>query len=316
MQTMATVSRREWLTTVPLTVGAGLTVTEPGPAADAPKEAPFRLGLNTSTISGQKLSLIEEIEITARAGFQAIEPWIRELDEYAKKGGSLKDIGKRIKDNGLTVESSIGFFEWIVDDEERRKKGLEEAKRNMDMVAQIGGKRIAAPPVGATKQADLNLLKAAERYRALLEIGEKIGVVPQVELWGSSRSLGRLGECALVAMESGHPQACILMDVYHLYKGGSALSGLKLLQGSALHVIHLNDYPANPPRAEITDAHRVFPGDGVAPLKSLLRDLRSIGFKGTLSLELFNRDYWQKDALTIARAGLEKMRSVVRSSTE
>ena len=81
-----------------------------------------------------------------------------------------------------------------------------------------------------------------------------------------------------------------------------------------MHVFHLNDYPADPPRAEITDAHRVYPGDGVAPLPDILRTLRDIGFRGMLSLELFNRDYWQQDALAVARTGLEKMKAVVRKS--
>ena len=41
----------------------------------------------------------------------------------------------------------------------------------------------------------------------------------------------------------------------------------------------------------IADADRVYPGDGVAPIKQILRDLRAIGFRGMLSLELFNREY-------------------------
>jgi 2-keto-myo-inositol isomerase len=150
----------------------------------------------------------------------------------------------------------------------------------------------------------------------LLEIGDKIGVTPQVELWGFSRSLNRLGETALVAIESGHPRACILADVYHLYKGASEFGGLRVLNGAAMHTFHLNDYPAKPPRGEITDAHRVYPGDGTAPLARSLRDLREAGFRGVISLELFNRDYWKQDALTVLRAGLGKMRTVVRASLE
>src|SRR5262249_29180375 len=157
-----------------------------------------------------------------------------------------------------SVESSIGFCEWIVDDAARRKKGLEAARRSMDLVQQLGGKRMAAPPVGATNQADLNLLKAAERYRALLELGDRIGIIPQAEVWGFSKSLTRLGDTALVAIESGHPKACILADVYHLYKGGSGFTGLKLLGAAALQIFHMNDYPAQPSRASITDAHRVY----------------------------------------------------------
>jgi 2-keto-myo-inositol isomerase len=310
-------TRREWLTRTPAlaaATAAGCCPSGAVGAADAAPAEPFDYCLNTSTISGQKLDLVEVVEIAAKAGYRAIEPWVREIDQYVKTGRSLKELGKRIQDRGLRVESVIGFFEWIVDDDQRRTKGLEEARRNMELVQRIGGKRLAAPPVGATKQTDLNLQRAAERYRVLLEIGAKIGVVPQVELWGHSQSLSRLGEVALVAMESGHPQACILADVYHLYKGGSSVNGLGLLGPAAMYVLHFNDYPTQPSRADITDAQRVYPGDGVAPLKDILRTLRRIGFRGVLSLELFNREFWKQDALLVARTGLEKMQRIVRSS--
>ncbi len=86
--------------------------------------AEFHYSLNTSTIRGQKLSLIEEIDIAAQAGYHAIEPWIAEIQTYVERGGSLPDLKKRIADVGLTVESSIGFAEWIVDDESPADEGL------------------------------------------------------------------------------------------------------------------------------------------------------------------------------------------------
>jgi len=313
---MNTLSRRDWLATTSGVIGAlGLGTHAAAQAVDKNPATSFRYCLNTSTIYGQKLPITEEVDLAAKVGYQAIEPWIRELDQYVSSGGSLKDLGKRIKDAGLVVPSAIGFAEWIVDDDARRQKGLEEARRSMDLVQQIGGTRLAAPPVGATNQTDLNLLQAADRYRVLLEIGVKTGVIPQVEVWGFSKSLSRVGETALVALECGRPEACILPDVYHLYKGGSDFTGLKLLAGTSFHMLHLNDYPGRLSRAEITDAHRVYPGDGVAPLTELLRDVRRMGFRGFLSLELFNRDYWKQDAALVARTGLEKMKAAVAKST-
>jgi len=308
-------SRRELLGGATAALGAALAGALPIRAANDKKE-PFMYMLNTSTIQGQKLSLVEEIEIAARCGYQAIEPWIRELDQYVKGGGSLKDMGKRVTDAGLTVESSIGFAEWIVDDDARRKKGLEQSKRDMDMVRQIGGKRLAAPPAGATDRTDISLLKIAERYAELFDAGARIGVTPMVELWGFSKTLSRLGEAMMVAMESGRSGACVLADIYHLYKGGSGFTGLHLVGAPALQVIHVNDYPATPPRAEITDAFRVYPGDGVAPLKEVFHDLHGLGFRGFLSLELFNHEYWKHDALLVARTGLEKLKVVVHASLE
>jgi sugar phosphate isomerase/epimerase len=234
-----------------------------------------------------------------------------DLHGYVQGGGSVTDLRKRIADHGLVVASAIGFAEWIVDDDQRRAAGLETAKKDMSLIAAIGGTHIAAPPAGATKETNLNLHSAAERYRALLDLGDSLGVIPQIEVWGFSTTLSKLGETALVALESQHAKACMLLDIYHLHKGGSGFTCLPLLAGSALHCFHMNDYPADPPRQSIKDADRVYPGDGIAPLTQTLQGLFATGFRGTLSLELFNPEYWKQDAMLVARTGLEKMKESV-----
>lgn len=311
------ISRRRAVTQTGIWVGAALAsgarpvvAAESGRAEAKPRPG-FLYCLNTATIRGQKLGIVKEIEVTAQAGYQAIEPWVGAIEEYQKGGGSLPELKQRIADLGLTVESAIGFPQWIAEDDAKRAQGLERAKFEMDLIAKIGGTRLAAPPSGATDLPKLDLLKAAERYRALLEAGDQIGVVPQLELWGFSKNLNRLGECMCVAIEASHPRACVIGDVYHIYKGGSDASGLRLLSRNAMPVLHMNDYPADPPREKIDDSHRVFPGDGVAPVTAILRTLHDLGGQTVLSLELFNRKYWGLDALEIARAGLEKMKSAV-----
>ena len=292
---------------------APVSAAEPS-ATDRSAGDRFGFCLNTSTISGANLTIVEQIDVASKAGYGAIEPWVRDIDEYAKKGGSLKDLAKRIADAGLAVPDAIAFSPWIIDDDAQRAKGLEAMKRDMETVAQIGGRRIAAPPVGATDIANLDLRKAAERYRDLLELGQEAGVQPLLELWGFSKALSRLGEVAYVTIESGRPDASMLLDIYHLHKGGSGFTGLRQINGAALHIIHMNDFPASPDREHITDAHRVYPGDGVAPLRQILQDLRDSQFRGFLSLELFNREYWKQSPMKVAKTGLEKMREVVRSS--
>jgi len=308
-------SRRAVLGSAGLAAGAALANIAAAKTPAEPPAEPFRFSLNTATIRGHKLAIAEEIEIAAKAGYTAIEPWISKIHEYTKSGGSLDDLRKRIADLGLTVESCIAFSTWIVDDPAERAKGLEQARRDMDALAQIGAKRIAAPPAGATREPGLDLLKAAERYHTLLELGDEIGVRPQLEHWAFSKNLSRLGEAMFVAAESGHPKACILADAYHIYKAGSDHHGLKLLSPHATPVFHINDYPADPPRDKITDRNRVYPGDGIAPLTQILRDLAAYGSTTVLSLELFNPEYWKSDdALTVAKTGLEKTKAVVKTA--
>jgi len=288
---------------------SGRLATAESHTARSPAGEPFPFCFNTATIMGQKRSLQEEAEIAAKAGYRGFEPWVGKIDEYAKKGGSLPDMKKRIADLGLSVEDAIGFADWINDDDAKRAKGLEAMKHDMDLVAQIGGKRIAAPPVGAY-QTPMALAKVADRYQKLLDLGRQMGVVPQLELWGGAKTLCRLGEAAYVITEAAHPDACALLDIFHIYRGGSDFAGLRMFNGAAMHVLHMNDYPADPPRDKITDAERIYPGDGVAPTVQILRDLHAAGFRGMLSLELFNRKLWQEDPLAVARTGLEKMKAV------
>ena len=195
-------------------------------------------------------------------------------------------------------------------------EALEEAKRDMEMLKAIGGTRIAAPPVGA-HQADsptIDLLAAAERFRALQDIGDQSGILPQLEVWGFSKNLSRIGEVMFVAGESGHPQACLLLDIYHIFRGGSDFNALNLLSDDAVQVFHVNDYPATPPRTELNDSHRVYTGDGIAPMSQILNAIGSRGRSVTLSLELFNKDYWKQDALEVAKTGLAKMKATVEAA--
>lgn len=277
-----------------------------------------RFALNTSTIRGQELSITEQVDVVAKAGYDGVEPWIRDIDQYVADGGNLQDLGKRIADAGLTVDSAIGFANWISDDDNERRSGLEQARKDMNTVRAIGGTRVAAPPVGAHRGDSQSppLEVIAERYRALLDVGQQEGVTAQLELWGFSPTLSKLSELAYVATGAGHRDACVLPDFYHIYKGGNDFASLGMIEASRMHCFHINDYPADPPRDKISDADRVFPGDGVCPLPELIAELIDHGFRGTFSLELFNREYWQRDALEVAREGLQKSQDVVAAAFE
>lgn len=320
---MSNLTRRQWMGVAACTtVAGGLVAGGLGAKAVGAAEAAAAAGsgklsdrvrycLNTSTVRGHKLSVPAQVDLAAKAGYDAIEPWIGDLRRFRDDGGDLAELAAQLKDAGLAVESAIGFAQWIVDDPQQRQAGLAEARRDMELLAAIGGKRLAAPPIGAHREAGPSLPVIAERYRALLEVGAEVGVVPQLELWGFSPTLSRLGELAYVAVEAGHPDACVLPDVYHIYKGGSDFAGLAMIEAARMHVFHMNDYPADPSREKIGDSDRVFPGDGVAPLDAILGTLRDHGFAGALSLELFNPEYWQRPAGEVAREGLAKMKAAV-----
>ena len=292
---------------IPLTTCSANAVNRP---------AQFRYCLNTSTIRGQGLGLVKNIEIAAEAGYDGVELWIDDVKAYLSAGGSLSELRNIIHSGSLSIEGAIGFAPWITDDPEVRQKGLVRMEEEMEMMAGLECRRIAAPPAGFHQRPDLDLLEAGARYRKLLDLGRKTGVMPQLEFWGASMSLNHLGQALMIAAAADDPDVKILADVFHLFRGGSGFNGLKMIQGNVLEIFHMNDYPGTIPRLEQTDADRVYPGDGVAPVRQILSDLDKMGGVKVLSLELFNREYWKRDALDVAATGLRKMKGLVASSVD
>lgn len=306
-----TMHRRDILKTVAAT--AGLTLLGPvGFTAEKKKTtSKFRFSLNTSTIMGQKLGVKKYIDIASRAGYDCIELWVGDIKEYMSQGGTLPALKKLLDDSKLPVVDAIGFAPWMVNDDEKRKAGFVQMEEEMEILAALGCPRVAAPSAGVTSAADQpDMFKVGERYEKLIELGKKTGVAPQLEFWGASNFF-HVGQALMAATVTNDPGARILADVYHLHRGGSGFENLKMIDGRLIEIFHMNDYPGDIPREQLQDKDRVYPGDGVAPLKQVITDLKNMEGSRILSLELFNREYWAQDAFQVAKTGLEKMKKVV-----
>ena len=281
----------------------------------ASPERPFRVSMNVSTISGYKLPVEQQIDLCAEAGFDGIELWARDVEAYVSQGGSYEALRRRLESSGLRLENMIAFSTWFADNPLKREEGLKQMRHDMEMVAALGGKYIAAPAQGVERFECSRLSEYIDRYQAVLERGDETGVSPILELWGAG-VLSRLSDTMAIAIGAGHPKASVLLDFYHLYRGGNDFDGLRLINGKMLPVFHINDYPNTPPREELKDSDRVFPGDGVCPFKELLPLLSDIGFSGALSVELFNKKYWETmDAKEVLRQSFNKTCQVIEGCT-
>ena len=306
------VSRRGFMATAGGSLlAAGCVAANTGSSAS--KKFPAgRFALNPATIRGYKLDLKEQVRLAIAAGYDGLEPWLADVQK-AKDRGELGDIRKMCADGNLKLVDGIGFAHWSLPDDAARAKGMEEMKRDMALMAELECPYIAAPPFGLQKPGSpkVPLEDFIPRYRAVLALGDKMGVTPILEFWGHSVNLSRLNEALYVASASGHPKAAVLADVYHMYRGGSEYEGLRFLSPSTLPILHMNDYPAQPAREKMTDADRVWPGDGCADWKNICGILRAGNLSPWLSLELFNPSYWKTTPLETLKTGLAKMRKVV-----
>ena len=267
----------------------------------------FRYSLNGSTI--RTTPIMEKIRVASLAGFEGIELWHEDIDEFLQKGGSLSTLHKALCDYGLSVPTTIYLDKWFDANSIAWPKVLEECKRRMHQAASIKASHIIAGP--PSHKADMSL--GAKRYRELIELGESLNVLPSIEFLGFVEQINTIDAALEVMEKSGHPKATTILDPFHIHRGNGSLDSITKLKGHQVAIAHFMDTVNKPPRNQQYDQHRVMPGDGCFNLKKYLILLQKIGYEGWISLELFREDLWKKNPKEVALEGLAKMKNLAEN---
>ncbi|MDP3467979.1 MAG: sugar phosphate isomerase/epimerase family protein [Daejeonella sp.] len=273
-------------------------------------KSPWPVCLDTATI--RPASLKEKVRIAAKAGYDAIEPWDGELQKFEADGGNLKDLGKEIKDSGLFVPSVIGLWNAIPPTQELWDKSLADTRNRMRMASDIGAQHVQTIP--NTIGQNYNQKWAADRYRDIIEMGINDYKLNPALVFVKYFPIKTMGQAVGIALDANHPKAMVIPDVYHMYISEGGFEGIKLLRGDMIAIFQFNDAPAAPPLDQLNDSHRVYPGDGILPLPQIFKDLKGTGYKGCISLEMYNPEYWKEDLMMVAQTGLRKTLEVLQKA--
>ena len=252
---------------------------------------------------------MEKIRIAGVAGYAGIELWHDDIEAHLKQGGQLHDSFVALGDQNLRVPTTIHMKGWFESAGEEHTANMDACKWKMEQAEAVGAAHIIAGP--PRERADR--VRGAANYRELLEIGHEIGVKPAMEFLGFVEDINTIEDALEIITIAGHPDGTIVLDPFHIFRGGGSLESIAPLKPEQIAVCHFNDAPAQPPREQQADGDRVYPGDSMLDMPRMIALLKQIGYDGWLSLELFNEKLWQQDPLEVARRGLEKMRAVVEA---
>jgi sugar phosphate isomerase/epimerase len=112
--------------------------------------------------------------------------------------------------------------------------------------------------------------------------------------------LNSLADADRVIRAVGLPSVGLLFDAWHLCHEPDLDKRIEET-ASRIALVHFSDW-RDPTRCH---DDRLLPGEGVLPLKSILRKLNSSGYEGFYDVEIFSEDIWQEDQaenLRICRA--------------
>jgi 2-keto-myo-inositol isomerase len=252
--------------------------------------------------SSDRFDFKTAMEGWARAGIRAVEPNLMKVREFAQKESPA--IARRLLDDlGLKAVSSSNQT-GLAEPGEQRAQSLEQLKWKVELAQVIGADRIVAPSVGVGAYTEDDYKRAADNLRDAGEIGKPFGVAIMLEFTRTSRLAACLPTALKVVRDASHSHVRVMMDTYHFWGGTSKFEDLELLRDGELHHLHFEDVPADPPRELLGQPNRVWPGDGIAPLRRIVEVLKRKQYAGPASLEMFNPAIQSMDPYEVAKKAL------------
>ncbi|EDM26689.1 probable IolI protein [Lentisphaera araneosa HTCC2155] len=273
--------------------------------------SPWPLCLDTATLS-KKISLEKKIELAAEAGFDAIEPWDRELKAHEESGKSLKDLAQKVKDLGMFVPSVIGVWGSLAPDKETFEKDREQHRERLRMISEVGASHAQIIPKFDRKEP-LDHYNAAWAYAEICKMAKEFNLDPGIIFLNFVPGLEKLADAVHIGLLSGVENAQVIPDTFHMFLTEESPNGIGRLNPEMITIFQFADAAKDlkPSNAKGLDSRRVLPGDGQIDLVSYLKPLKEIGYKGCVSLELYNPEYRKREPKAFLAEAIQKTRAVI-----
>jgi 2-keto-myo-inositol isomerase len=149
----------------------------------------------------------------------------------------------------------------------------------------------------------------------LADIAEPYGVSLAFEFLGQSDcSVQTLDLAKKIVDNVDRSNIGLVLDTFHFYVGNSTYEAIEQLDPVKLFIFHIND-AENLPKENLTDAHRLYPGTGILPIREIKARFDKIGYDRIASVEIFRPEYWNQDPFEVARKSKAATEAVLGLST-
>ena len=249
--------------------------------------------------SSDRFDFKTAMEGWAKAGIRAVEPNLTKVREFAQKE-SVAAARRLLDDLGLKAVSSSNQV-GLAEPGDARTRSLEDLKWKAELAQALGCDRIVAPSAGTGPYTADDYKRGVDNLREAGDVAKPFGVSIMLEFTRTSRFAACLPTALNLVREANHPHVRLMMDVFHFWGGVSKFEDLELLRDGELHHLHFEDVPADPPREILGQPNRVWPGEGVAPLRRIVEVLKRKKYAGPASVEMFNPAIQSMDPYEVAR---------------
>lgn len=259
----------------------------------------MKIALNGATT--MRADLITDILAARDAGYDCIEIWAAKLRDFLKKS-TVAQLRRLLEDANLEPWS-INSIEHITFRSAEDYAAIKAECEELCAVAEaIDCPFVVVVPGKLPENAsrDEIISESVRVLNDLADIAAKHNVALAFEFLGQTDcSVQTLELCNEIVERTNRPNVGLVIDTFHFYAGGSKFESIENVQPGNICIFHINDAEDLPPE-QLTDAHRLYPGEGILPIREIKRGLDKIGYGRVVSIEIFRPEYWNEDPFEVA----------------
>lgn len=260
----------------------------------------MKLAINGATT--MRADLETDVKAAGAAGFDYVEIWAAKLRKYLEKN-TTADLANLIKENGLKPYS-INSIEHITFRSAEEYEGIKAQTEELSKIAgEIGCPYLVVVPGKLPKDTDKNeiIKESVKVLNELADIAEKYNVSLAFEFLGQEDcSVQTLDLSNEIVEKVNRENVGGVLDTFHFYAGNSSFEAIDSLDPKKLFIFHIND-AEDFPKDKLTDAHRLYPGEGILPIKEIKAHFDKIGYDKMVSIEIFRPEYWEQDPYEVTQ---------------
>ncbi len=111
--------------------------------------------------------------------------------------------------------------------------------------------------------------------------------------------------------DADHSHVGLVLDAAHVFLPETPLEPIERIAGDKIFLVELSDFPASGlDKRDLLRNYRMFPGEGVRPLRDFVDRVVATGYAGPISLEVFNASYRAADARSVAHRGMRALEAL------
>lgn len=270
----------------------------------------MKIALNGATT--MRADLVTDIRAAQAAGYDCIEIWASKLCDFLQEN-TAADLRKLLEDAALKPWS-INSIEHITFRNDRDYTKIKAECEELCAIAeQIECPYVVVVPGKLPANASREEIteESVQVLNELADIAEKHNVALAFEFLGQPDcSVQTLELCNEIVERVNRPNVGLVIDTFHFYAGGSQFQAIRGVKPEKICIFHIND-AENVPKDQLTDAHRLYPGTGILPIREIKRELDGIGYDRVVSIEIFRPEYWNQNPFEVAKKAREATVSVL-----